>query len=67
MPYVVAIVIAITGLAIVRDTMLFAKVYGLCKREPRLAINALTWNFLVCLAWFIFKETITKTYTIRKQ
>jgi hypothetical protein len=66
MQYVVAIVIAIIGLVIIRDTLLFAKIYGLAHVDLDWLLTVLLGIFLVSLAWYIFKQTIEKTYTIRK-
>jgi hypothetical protein len=67
MPYVVAIAIAVAGLVIIRDTLRFVQFYGLAGVNLAWLLALLFGVFLVGLGWFIFKETITKTYTIRRR
>ena len=66
MPYVLAIAIGLAGLVIIRDALYAVQVYGIANLNlPWLMMLALG-VFLVWLGWFIFKEILTKTYTIRK-
>jgi ammonia channel protein AmtB len=66
MPYVLAIAIGFVGLVIIRDALYAVQAYGLVNLNlPRLMMLALG-VFLVWLGWFIFKEILTKTYTLRK-
>lgn len=67
MPYVVAVAIALMGLVIIRDTCYLAEAYGLANLNLELLLMLAFGLFLVWLGWFIFKETLTKTYTIRKR
>lgn len=67
MPYVAAITIALAGLVIIRDALYFAEAYGVANVSLSWLLTLLFGVFLVCLGWFIFKETLTKTYTIRKR
>ncbi|MCP1747559.1 putative membrane protein [Bradyrhizobium japonicum] len=67
MPYVVAVAIALMGLVIIRDTCYLAEAYGLANLNLELLLMLAFGFFLVWLGWFIFKETLTKTYTIRKR
>jgi membrane protein implicated in regulation of membrane protease activity len=66
MPYVVAIAIGLTGLVIIRDACYFVGVYGVVNVNLEWLLMLALGVFLVWLGWFIFKETLTKTYTIRK-
>jgi len=65
MPYVIAIAIAIAGLVLIRDALYFAEFYQGANAGCLLTLGV--GILLIYLAWFIFKETITKTYTIRKR
>ena len=66
MPYVLAIAISFAGLVIIRDALYAAQAYGVANLNlPWLMMLALG-VFLVWLGWFIFKEILTKTYTLRK-
>ena len=56
MPYVVAVAMCIAGLAIIKDVLGAAAAY-----------QTLTLEWLIWLGWFVFKETLTKTYTIRRR
>jgi H+/Cl- antiporter ClcA len=67
MPYVVAIIIAFAGVVVIRDALYVAEIYGLANLTLRWLLMLLFGAFLVGLGWFIFKETLTKTYTIRKR
>lgn len=67
MPYVVAISIGLMGLVITRDACHFAAAYGLTNLNLEWLLMLIFGVLLVWLAWFIFKETLTKTYTIRKR
>jgi hypothetical protein len=66
MPYVFAISIGLMGLAIIRDACYFVDAYGLANLNLEWLLMLTFGVLLVWLGWFIFKETLTKTYTIRK-
>jgi hypothetical protein len=66
MPYVVAIAIALAGLVIIRDALYAIQVYGLANLNLHWVLMLAFGVFLVWLGWFIFKEILTKTYTLRK-
>lgn len=67
MPYVVAVSIGLMGLVIIRDACYLAEAYGLVNLNLGWLLMLIFGVLLVWLAWFIFKETLTKTYTIRKR
>ncbi|MEY9750155.1 hypothetical protein ABIF65_009529 [Bradyrhizobium japonicum] len=67
MPYVVAISIGLMGLVIIRDACYLAEAYGLANLNLGWLLMLIFGVLLVWLGWFIFKETLTKTYTIRKR
>jgi hypothetical protein len=67
MPYVVAIAIAGAGLVVIRDALFFAAAEGLPNMSLEWFLTLAFGALLVGLGWFIFKETLTKTYTIRKR
>jgi hypothetical protein len=66
MPYVVAIAIGLMGLVITRDAFYLADAYGVANLNLEWLLMLAFGVLLVWLGWFIFKETLTKTYTIRK-
>jgi hypothetical protein len=67
MPYVIAITIALVGLVIIQDALYFADAYGLANMSLEWVLTLLFGVVLVSLGWFIFKETLTNTYTVRKR
>ena len=67
MPYVVAIAIGLAGLVIIRDALYVAQAYGPASFGLRWLLMLALGMLLIWLGWFIFKETLTKTYTIRKR
>jgi ammonia channel protein AmtB len=67
MPYVVAIAIGLAGLVIIRDALYLAEAYGVANLNLQWVLMVALGVLLIWLAWFIFKETLTKTYTIRKR
>jgi hypothetical protein len=67
MPYVVAIAIGLVGLTIIRDALYFAHAYGVASLSLQWLLMLALGFLLIWLGWFIFKETLTKTYTIRKR
>lgn len=67
MPYVVAISIGLLGLVTIRDACYFVAAYGVANLNLEWLLMLAFGFLLVWLGWFIFKETLTKTYTIRKR
>jgi hypothetical protein len=67
MPYVVAIAIGLVGMTIIRNALAFAGAYGASSMTLEWIALLVLGVFLTYLGWFIFKETLTKTYTIRRR
>ena len=65
MPYVVAVAMCIVGLAIIKDVLGAAAAYQTLTLEWLVLLCL--GIFLIWLGWFVFKETLTKTYTIRRR
>jgi ABC-type transport system involved in cytochrome c biogenesis permease subunit len=66
MPYVIAIGVALVGLAIIRDVLYALHMHGPGYLTLQSLLTLAFGVFLVWLGWFIFKEILTKTYTLRK-
>jgi len=67
MPYVVAITLALAGLVIIQDALYFMDEYGLENMSLEWLLTVLLGIALVSLGWFIFRQTLSNTYTVRKR
>ena len=67
MPYVVAIAFVLFGLTIIREVFILAGAYGLNSITLEWIVMLMFGLSLTYLGWFIFRETLTRTYTIRKR
>jgi ammonia channel protein AmtB len=66
MPYVLAIAISLVGLVIIRDALYAAEAYEISNLNLQCLLMLAFGVLLIWLGWFIFKEILTKTYTLRK-
>jgi TctA family transporter len=67
MPYIIALAIGLAGLTIIKDALAFAGTYGVANMTFEWVVMLGFGIVLICLGWFIFKETLTKTYTVRRR